>query len=438
MSAVAKTELSFSDLVSRREKLLAPQLAQDWPNLPVVRAKGIYLDGLDGKRYMDFMSSFGVVNVGHNHPNVIAAAREQMERQVHGAVGVTLHESVLRLAEKLPEILPGSMDMFFFGNSGSEAVEGTIKLARNTTKRPGIIAFTGSFHGRTLGAASITASKAVYRIGLEPFLSSVYFAPYADPYHTAHPDDPTQCVEEAISGLQTVLDRIIAPSQIATIIVEPIQGEGGYIVPPKEFLLRLREICDRHDILLTFDEVWTGFGRTGDWFAAQSFGVTPDLLAIGKSIASGFPLSAVCARSHLMSRWEPTVHGTTFGGNPVSCAAAVATIQTIREEKMLDNAKKNGEDLIQRLKALQKKYPFIGNVRGVGLMVGMEFVLPGKDREPNPVAAKKVLNESLLRGLLLYPAGLRGHVIRFAPPLIVTKEQIDDATRILDAALASV
>jgi len=387
---------------------------------------------------MDFMSSFGVVNVGHNHPNVIAAAREQMERQVHGAVGVTLHESVLRLAEKLPEILPGSMDMFFFGNSGSEAVEGTIKLARNTTKRPGIIAFTGSFHGRTLGAASITASKAVYRIGLEPFLSSVYFAPYADPYHTAHPDDPTQCVEEAISGLQTVLDRIIAPSQIATIIVEPIQGEGGYIVPPKEFLLRLREICDRHDILLTFDEVWTGFGRTGDWFAAQSFGVTPDLLAIGKSIASGFPLSAVCARSHLMSRWEPTVHGTTFGGNPVSCAAAVATIQTIREEKMLDNAKKNGEDLIQRLKALQKKYPFIGNVRGVGLMVGMEFVLPGKDREPNPVAAKKVLNESLLRGLLLYPAGLRGHVIRFAPPLIVTKEQIDDATRILDAALASV
>ena len=438
MSAVAKTELSFSDLVSRREKLLAPALAQDWPNLPVVRAKGIYLDGLDGKRYMDFMSSFGVVNVGHNHPNVIAAAREQMERQVHGAVGVTLHESVLRLAEKLPEILPGSMDMFFFGNSGSEAVEGTIKLARNTTKRPGIIAFTGSFHGRTLGAASITASKAVYRIGLEPFLSSVYFAPYADPYHTAHPDDPTQCVEEAISGLQTVLDRIIAPSQIATIIVEPIQGEGGYIVPPKEFLLRLREICDRHDILLTFDEVWTGFGRTGDWFAAQSFGVTPDLLAIGKSIASGFPLSAVCARSHLMSRWEPTVHGTTFGGNPVSCAAAVATIQTIRDEKMLDNAKKNGEYLIQRLKALQKKYPFIGNVRGVGLMVGMEFVLPGKDREPNPVAAKKVLNESLLRGLLLYPAGLRGHVIRFAPPLIVTKEQIDDATRILDAALASV
>jgi len=438
LNGVAKTERSFSDLVSRREKLLAPSLAQDWPNLPVLRAKGIYLYGLDGKRYMDFMSSFGVVNVGHNHPNVIVAAKEQMEKQVHGAVGVTLHESVLRLAEKLPGILPGAMDEFFFGNSGSEAVEGTIKLARNITKRPGVIAFTGSFHGRTFGAASLTASKAVYRTNLEPFLSSVYFAPYADPYHSAHPDDPNQCVKESISSLQTVLDRIIAPSQIATMIVEPIQGEGGYIVPPREFLQQLREICDSHDILLSFDEVWTGFGRTGEWFAAQSFGVTPDIMTIGKSIASGFPLSAVCARSDLMSRWEPTVHGTTFGGNPVSCAAAIATIQTIGDEKMLDNAKTNGEYLIRSLKALQKKYPFIGDVRGVGLMVGMEFILPGKDREPNPAAAKKVLNESLLRGLLLYPAGLRGHVIRFAPPLIVTKEQINEATSILDAALALV
>jgi 4-aminobutyrate aminotransferase len=438
LKRVANTKHSFSDLVNRREKLLAPPLAQDWPNLPVVRAKGIYLDGLDGKRYMDFMSSFGVVNVGHNHPNVIAAAKEQMERQVHGAVGVTLHESILRLAERLPEILPGSMDMFFFGNSGAESVEGTIKLARNITRRPGIIAFTGSFHGRTLGAASLTASKAVYRTSLEPFLSSVYFVPYADPYHSAHPDDPKKCVEESLSGLQTVLDRIIAPSEIATMIVEPIQGEGGYVVPPKEFLLRLREICNHYGILLTFDEVWTGFGRTGEWFAAQGFEVTPDVMAIGKSIASGFPLSAVCAQSKLMSRWEPTVHGTTFGGNPVSCAAAIATIQTIIEENMLDNAKKNGEYLIQNLRMLQKKYPFIGDVRGIGLMIGMEFIISGTDREPNPAAAKKVLNESLLRGLLLYPAGLRGHVIRFAPPLIVTKEQIDEATSILDTALALV
>jgi len=429
---------SFSDLAGRREKLLAPSLAQDWPNLPVVRARGMYLDGLDGKRYMDFMASFGVVNVGHNHPRVIAAAKEQIDKQIHGAVGVTLHESILRLAEKLPGILPGAKDMFFFGNSGSEAVEGTLKLARNITKRPGIIAFTGSFHGRTFGAASITASKAAYRLNLEPFLPSTYFVPYADTYHSPHPNEPEKCVEESLNALQTVFDRVIAPSQVATIIVEPIQGEGGYVTPPKEFLKRLREICTHHGILLTFDEVWTGFGRTGEWFAAQSFNITPDVMAIGKSIASGFPLSAVCAQSDLMKKWDSTVHGTTFGGNPVSCAAANATIDIIRDEGMLANAKKSGSRLIQNLRDLQKKHPVIGDVRGVGLMIGMELILPGSNREPNPDAAKKVLTESLKQGLLLYPAGLRGHVIRFAPPLIVTEQQVDEGTRIVDKALSVV
>lgn len=429
---------TFDELVSRREKLLAPIFAQDWPNLPVVRADGLYLHGLDGKRYMDFMSAFGAVNVGHNHPRVIAAAREQMEKQVHGAVGVTLHESVLRLAEKLPEILPGSLDMFFFGNSGAEAVEGSIKLARNVTKRPGIIAFTGAFHGRTYGAASLTASKSVYRLGLEPFLSSVYHVPYADPYHSAHPDDPPQCAKEALHALQTTLDRLIAPSEIAAIIVEPIQGEGGYVIPPREFIRELREICTRHNILLIFDEVQTGFGRTGEWFAAQVFDIEPDIMAIGKGIASGFPLGAVCAHAELMSKWTPTVHGTTFGGNPVSCAAALATIQVIQEEGLLGNAKKNGAYLLQQLKQLKRKYQVIGDVRGVGLMLGMEFIVQGSDREPNQPAAKKVLNEALSLGLLMYPCGLRGQVIRLAPPLNVTRGQIDEAVTILDKSLTSV
>lgn len=427
---------TFAELVSRREKLLAPIFAQDWPNLPVVRAEGLYLYGLDGKRYMDFMSAFAVANVGHNHPNVVAAAKEQMEKQVHGAVGVTLHESVLRLAEMLPEILPGAMDMFFFGNSGAEAVEGSIKLARNVTGRPGIIAFLGAFHGRTYGAASLTACKASYRLELEPFLSSVYHVPYADPYHSSHPDDPIRCVEESLNGLHTVLGRLIAPSQVAAMIVEPIQGEGGYVVPPKEFLHSLREICARHGILLIFDEVQTGFGRTGEWFAAQVFGVTPDIMAIGKGIASGFPLGAVCARSEVMSRWTPTVHGTTFGGNPVSCAAAIATIDTIRSEGLRENAKRNGDYLLGRLKELKAKYRVIGDVRGVGLMIGMELIVPGTDREPNSAAAKKVLNESLSRGLLMYPCGQHGQVIRLAPPLIVTRDQIDEAVNILDQSLA--
>jgi len=429
---------SFAELVERRHKMLAPVFAEDWPNLPVVKAEGIYLYGLDGKRYMDFMAAFGVVNAGHNHPRIIAAAREQMEKQVHGPVGVTLHESVLRLAEMLPEILPGAMDMFFFGNSGAEAVEGSIKLTRNVTGRPGIIAFIGGFHGRTYGAASLTASKSIYRLGLDPFLPSVYHVPYADPYHSAHPDDPEQCVSESLKALQTVLDRLIAPSEVAAIIVEPIQGEGGYVIPPKEFLHSLREICTRHGILLIFDEVQSGFGRTGEWFAAQYFGVTPDVMAIAKAIASGFPLGVVCAKNELMSRWSPTVHGTTFGGNPVSCAAAIATIETIRDEGLLDKAKENGAYLLDRLRELQAKHEVIGNVRGVGLMIGMELIVPGTDREPNTDAAKKVLSEALSRGLLMYPCGMRSQVIRLAPPLTVTREQIDQAISILDQSLSTI
>jgi 4-aminobutyrate aminotransferase len=428
---------TYEDLVKRRDKMLAPSFAQDWPNLPVIRAQGLYLYGLDGKRYMDFMASFGVVNLGHNHPRVVAAAREQMEKQVHGAVGVTLHESVLRLAEMLPEFLPGHLDMFFFGNSGTEAVEGSIKLARNVKKRPGIIAFTGAFHGRSYGAASLTASKSIYRTGLEPFLPSVYHVPFADPYHSPHPDDPKQCVEESLMALQTVLDRLIAPSQVAAVIVEPIQGEGGYVIPPRDFLVRLRELCTQNDILLIFDEVQSGFGRTGEWFAADAFGVKPDIMAVAKGIANGFPLGAVCARSELMSKWEPTVHGTTFGGNPISCAAAIATIETIKDEGLLENAKNNGAYLLDQLKRLKDKYPVIGDARGLGLMTAIEFSLPGTDREPNPAAAKQVLNEALSRSLLMYPCGLRSHTIRLCPPLNVTREEIDRAIQILDDSLAT-
>src|SRR5208282_4979746 len=429
--------MSYEQLVNRRGKILAPSFAQDWPNLPVVKAQGLYLYGLDGKRYMDFMSGFGVVNVGHNHPRVVKAAREQLQKQIHGAVGATLHESVLRLAEMLPDILPGRMDMFFFDSSGSEAVEGSIKLARNITKRPGIIACTGAFHGRTYGAASLTASKAIYRTGLEPFLPSVYHIPFADPYHSAHPDDPLQCVDEALTAFRTTLDRIIAPSQVAAVIVEPIQGEGGYIIPPRKFLQEIREICTHEGMLLIFDEIQTGFGRTGEWFAAQAFHVTPDIMAIAKGIASGFPLGAVCARHELMSRWESAVHGTTFGGNPISCAAATATIEIIREEQLLENAKKNGAYLLDRLQDLKKKYPIIGDARGIGLMAAIELTVPETRRGSNATTAKKVLTKALAKGLLMYPCGLQGQTIRLIPPLIVTRAQIDQAITILSQSLRS-
>lgn len=275
----------------------------------------------------------------------------------------------------------------------------------------------------------------MYRTGLEPFLPSVYHVPFADLYHSSHPGDPIKCVDESLRALENVFDRLIAPSQVAAVIVEPIQGEGGYIIPPRDFLVRLREICTDHDILLIFDEVQTGFGRTGEWFAAQAFGVEPDIMAISKGIANGFPLGAVCSRAELMSTWEPTVHGTTFGGNPVSCAAAVATIEAIRDEGLLENAKKNGDYLLSRLIELKNKHPVIGDARGLGLMTAIELIVPGKDREPNGTAAKRVLEDALSKGLLLYPCGLQSQTIRLFPPLNVTCEQIDRAIHILDQSL---
>jgi len=431
----ARESQTFAELVKSRSKMLAPSFAEDWPNLPVVRAEGLYLYGLDGKRYMDFMSAFGVVNVGHNHPAVVAAAREQMEKQVHGSVGVTLHESVLRLAAVLPEILPGHLDMFFFGNSGSEAVEGSIKLVRNVTRRPAIIAFMGGFHGRSYGATTLTASKSVYRTGLDPFVAGVYHVPYADPYHSSHPDEPQKCVEESIGSLEVTLKRLIAPSQVAAVMVEPVQGEGGYIVPPKEFLVRLREICTEKDMLLIFDEVQSGFGRTGEWFAAQAFGVEPDVMTLAKGMASGFPLGAVCAHQDLMSRWEPTVHGTTFGGNPISCAASIATIETIKREGLLQKAKESGRYLLDGLKELKATNRPIGDARGLGLMTAIEFIVPGTDREPNAATAKAFLNEALSRGMLTYPCGSAGQAVRLAPPLNVTRDQIDAAMKIAGESL---
>ncbi|HJW82674.1 MAG TPA: aminotransferase class III-fold pyridoxal phosphate-dependent enzyme, partial [Anaerolineae bacterium] len=282
-------DIAFTDTATWAEQALAPSLAKDWPLLPAVRAEGAYLYTADGRRYLDFTSGIAVTNVGHGHPRVLAAAREQMEKFSHSAVGITLHEPLKRLTEALPAVMPPGMDMFFFGNSGAEAVEGALKLARYVTGRPGLIAFEGSFHGRTYGAASVTSVKSKYRKHYEPFVAGVYFAPYAYPYRCPLGQDPDRVVAWSIGGLQRIFDRLIAPSEVAAMIVEPVQGEGGYVVPPAEFLRALRRICDEHGILLILDEVQTGFGRTGQMFAAQVFDVRPDIMAIAKGIASGFP-----------------------------------------------------------------------------------------------------------------------------------------------------
>ncbi len=428
---------TFSELVAMMPNLLAPSLARDWPNLPVTRAEGMYLHGVDGRRYLDFTAGLAVMNVGHCHPRVVAAAQRQTGQMIHSAVGITQVESLLRLAEALTEVLPPNMETFFFSNSGSEAIEGALKLARFVTGRPGFIACWGGFHGRTLATASITTSKGKYRAGYEPLLPGVYFSNFAYCYRCPVGRQPDTCNIECLDNLQTIFERAIPPAEVAALIVEPIQGEAGFVVPPVEFLRRLRRICDQYGILLIFDEIQTGFGRTGQMFAAQTFDVQPDIMAIAKSIASGFPLSAVVASRELMQQWKPGAHSTTFGGNPVACAAGLATLEVIRDEKLLENCRQQGARLLAGARQLQARYPIIGDVRGVGLMVGLEFIVPGQDKKPNPAAVEQLLEECLERGLLLYMAGLHSHVVRIFPPLIVNQAQVDEALQILDDSLAA-
>jgi 4-aminobutyrate aminotransferase len=429
---------TFLKMMKNVPEVLAPSLAQDWPELPVSKAQGIYLYSADGKRYMDFTSGIGVTNIGHCHPRILEAARKQMENMVHSAVGVTIHQSLLELCEELPKILPAGMNMFFFGNSGAEAVEGALKMARFVTGRPGIIAFEGGFHGRTYFSVSVTSVKSKYRDRYEPLIPGIYFVPYPYSYRCPLGSSPEATLGWTLDSIKRLFQHQIPPSQVAAFLVEPIQGEGGFIVPPTDFLKELRKICDQHGILLILDEVQCGFGRTGEMFAAQLFDVRPDVMAIAKAIASGFPLSATVASRELMKQWKAGAHGTTFGGNPISCAAALATLEVFREEKLLENTRKVGKLFYNGLQNLQEKYNIIGEIRGVGLMRAMELVVPGKDKEPNPEAVMRLLNRALDKGLLAYMAGTYGQVVRFLPPLIVTGEQIEEALNILDLALTEI
>ena len=432
-----KTNFQFTDTHDWSSQVLMPSFAEDWPLLPAVRAEGAYLYTADGRRYLDFTSGIAVTNVGHGHPRVLAAARQQMESFSHSAVGITVHEPLLKLAQALPEVMPEGMDMFFFGNSGAEAVEGALKLARYVTGRPGIIAFEGGFHGRTYGAASVTTSKSKYRKHYEPFVPGVYFAPYPYTFRCPLGEDDDAALEWSLSSLQRIFDRLIPPEEVASILVEPVQGEGGYVVPPAGFLPALRSICDRYGILLILDEVQTGFGRTGEMFAAQVFDVRPDIMAIAKGIANGFPLSATVASQSLMCQWLPGSHGTTFGGNPVACAAALAVLDVIREENLLENCRKMGSRLLQGFRRLKDKYAIVGEARGLGLMLALELIVPGQGKAPNGEAAMKVLNNCLESGLVAYMAGLHNQVVRFIPPLTVTQDQVDEALNILDDSLAA-
>ena len=425
---------TFEELHARLDELLAPCLSQDWPNMPAAWAEGVYVYDREGKRYLDFLAGFGACNAGHNHPRIVAAAREQMKHMVHAPAGVMAHQPLLRLAHELGSVAPGGANMFFFGNSGSEAVDGALKMARYVTGRSDFIAFLGSFHGRMLGGTAVTASKVAYRRGHGPHLPGVHFARFPYPYRSLAPTEE-DCVEEALGDIHRLFEYLVPPEDVAGMLVEPVQGEGGYIFPPRGWLQALRNICDEHGILLIFDEVQAGFGRTGEWFAADLYDVEPDVVCMAKGIANGFRLSALGARREIMGRWGAASHGTTYGGNPMACAAALATLDVIREEGLLENARRKGDYMMGVLRDLQGESSIVGEVRGAGLMIAVEFVKPDTDREPHTEAVRRILDRCLQDGLLMYPCGHWTQTIRLIPPLTIDRPQVEEGLDIFRRAV---
>lgn len=406
----------------RSERHLTPAWYYTAP-LPIVRGEGAYLIAEGGERYLDFTSGYGVTGTGHCHPRVVRAAQEQAARLIHVSTTV-VNSRLLELAERLASVTPPGLDMMFFHSGGAEAIEAAIKITRRVTGRSELIAFRGGFHGRTTGALALTSSKMFYRQGHGPFIPGVHFAPYATPFRCPAGGDREGCAAACLAELDRMFAHVVDPSQVAAIFVEPILGEGGYIDPPPAFLQGLRRRCDRHGILLVADEIQSGVGRSGRWWAIEHADVVPDLMTVAKALASGFPLSALIGRPEIMSQWPPGAHGTTFGGNPVSCAAALATLDVIEDEGLIENAAARGRQLQDGLRRIQAEHPVIGDVRGKGLMVGVEFVR--QDGGPHSEAAAAVKDHCLQAGLLISRCGPDNQTLRLAPPLIITAGEIDD------------
>lgn len=425
-------DCNMESLYERCMKVMPPVVKRA-TTMGVTNGEGCYLWSEDGRKILDFASGVAVCNLGHNHPKVVEAAEKQMKELIHGGHNVVYYESYVRLAERLVE-LTGGDTMVYFSNSGAEANEGAIKLAKYVTKRPGIIAFRGSFHGRTLATTSLTSSSSAYRKNYEGLLPSVYFAEYPYLYRTPYEMKDGKCPKEYFEQFENIFHTLIDPSMVAAIMMEPVQGEGGYIVPDKKFVQYVREICDKYGILLIFDEVQSGMGRTGKLFAYEHFGVKPDILTSAKGIANGFPLSAVIGKKEIMEQWPAGAHGGTFGGNPVACAAANAVLDELTDGGMLDNAAKMGDYFKEKLFALQKEYPsVIGDVRGLGLMLAMEMVHP--DKTPDADITTAIRTKALEKGLLLLGCGTNHNIVRFIAPTIVTEKEIDIAINIIDECL---
>jgi len=416
-------------LIDRDRHVVAPSYVRDYPFV-MSHGRGAEVWDVDGNRFIDFAAGIAVCSTGHCHPAVVGAIKEAADRFLHISPD-WWHEGQVRLAEAIRDLDPVSGPaMCFFGNSGTEAVEAALKLARFATGKPRFIGFLGGFHGRSMGSLAFTASKYTQQKGFFPVMPGVTHVPYPNSYRPLFNDDDQG--RAVLRYIEQLFQQNVPASEVAAILVEPIQGEGGYLVPPEGFLAGLRELCDHHNILLIFDEVQSGIGRTGKMFACQHWGVRPDIMTLAKGLGSGLPIGVAVAARALMERWPAGAHANTFGGNPVSCAAALATLRLVKDGYM-ENAQRIGSHLLQQLKAMATEFPYIGDVRGRGLMIGVEFVKGGGTKEPATALAKAVVNRAYHNGLLLLTCGTSG--VRLIPPLMIGQDLADEGFAIIRRSL---
>jgi 4-aminobutyrate aminotransferase len=422
-------------VVERDRQVLSPSYTRDYP-LVVKTGSGATVEDVDGNRFLDFAAGIAVVATGHCHPEVVAAIQKQAAELIHMSGTDFYYPSLVELAQKLASIAPGKEPKrVYFGNSGAEAVEAAIKLAKFHTKRDKLIAFHGAFHGRTLGALSLTASRSIQRKGFGTLLSGVFHMPYPDTYRGTYGVRPEQASADCLSYLENELfRRRVDPDEVAGIFIEPIQGEGGYLPAPAEFLQGLQRICRKNGILLVADEVQSGMGRTGKWWAVDHARVEPDIICVAKGIASGLPLSAMIARAEVMN-WTPGAHASTFGGNPVAIAASLATISLL-ERNYIANAARMGEFIMRQTANWRERHKIVGDIRGKGLMIGIEFVRDQKTKEKAPDIRNRIVQTAFQKGLLVLGSG--DTTLRLCPPLLIDEEQAEFALRTLDGIISEI
>jgi 4-aminobutyrate aminotransferase len=420
-------------IIKRDEAVLSPSYTRGYP-LVVSHGEGAIIEDVDGNRFLDFNAGIAVVATGHCHPRVVRAIQRQASELIHMSGTDFYYENMVELAETLARRAPGGGPRrVYFGNSGTEAIEAALKLARHHTGRQQFVAFFGGFHGRTMGSLSLTASKNIQKKGFAPFVPGVHHVPYANCYRCEYGKTPSSCAVECVKHIEDVLIKHIVPAEeIAAIVVEPVQGEGGYLVPPGKFIDELQDLARRHGILLVFDEIQCGMGRTGRMFAAEHFGAVPDMTTLAKGIASGMPISALVTRAEVMD-WMPGQHASTFGGNPVAVSAALATIELL-EESLIENAACIGSHIMDRLGDWPQRFPIVGAVRGLGLMIGIEFVRDQVTKERDPETRDRLEQLAFERGLLVLGTGQNS--LRLCPPLVVTKDQADFAVDTLEECLS--